>query len=104
MYTTMPIIIACLEMFTPPPPRNFHPSTPAPVILILISAMPWANKIHVLYGLSYMGGRETLMHDQLMAVIARHACSLVLMMADVCRFLHVRRTFAQKLLLGWHLA
>jgi len=45
MYTTMPIIIACLEILSP------HP-----VILILIFAMPWANKIHVLYGLHSMGG------------------------------------------------
>ena len=35
------------------------------------------------------------MHDQLMAVIARPTCSLVLdlVMAVVCRFLRVRRTF-----------
>ena len=89
MYTTMPIVIACLEIFTPAAPSNFH-TPPAPVILI--SAMPWANNIHVLYGLSYMGGSETLTHDQLMAVIAMPTCSLVLVMVVVCRFLRVRRT------------
>ena len=52
------------------------------------------------YRLSYMGGRETLMHDQLMAVIARPTCSLVLVMAVVCRFLRVHRTFDAETVVG----
>ena len=38
------------------------------------------------------------MHDQLMAVIARPTCSLV--MAVVCRFLRVRRTFDAETVVG----
>ena len=40
------------------------------------------------------------MHDQLMAVIARPTCSTVLMMAVVCRFLRVRRTFDAETVVG----
>ena len=38
------------------------------------------------------------MHDQLMAVIARPTCSLVV--AVVCRFLRVRRTFNAETVVG----
>ena len=40
------------------------------------------------------------MHDQLMAVIARPTCSLVLMMAVVCCFLRVGRTFDEETVVG----
>ena len=57
----MPIIIACSEMLTPP------------------SSTATSNfNTRICNAIFYMGGRETLMHDQLKAVIVRPTCSLCL--------------------------